>query len=323
VKYLSLKSYSDTGETASTVEMILPSKEGSRSQFTGTFTTRLGRPNYYRIEYQQKVSDYQTDRVNVWSAGKGDFLWMTGMETPKQENDRDTVLAMAGPNSSGVAGNLIKLFFNISTNLVDTFQQVRIEKDEQIEGDECYVLAGRHTGGGTQTLWISKKTFFIRKVKNVSEPSKQSPSFEDMARQSFKKNNQDVTPEAIHQFISRMVGDILKARNEEPTAEAIEREIKKMGAINKTAMEMLKNQRFSTTIIYRNIQVDTPIVPNQFQPDSLDAGLNKPAVSQPAAGSAKCTAVVTGIVESMDTPAKPLAGAIVRAMNAHYPRKLQ
>src|SRR5277367_1467414 len=91
--YASLATYSDDGK-------VIASMNGSTT-FT-TFTIRLARTNFYRIEWEQNSESSTNNNTGVqatWSASSGDFLEMGN--GPEKQDSRQVALAKAADLSGG------------------------------------------------------------------------------------------------------------------------------------------------------------------------------------------------------------------------------
>ena len=87
--YASLSSYSDEGKIVGTVNGVT---------LITTFTIKLARPNFYRIEWKQQTPFANLGGV-VWSAGDGDFMVSGNLVARKEANQK-----MALANATGVSG---------------------------------------------------------------------------------------------------------------------------------------------------------------------------------------------------------------------------
>jgi len=161
-KYASLASYSDEGQIVATM---------NNTAITTTFTIRLARTNFYRIEWQQNTeSSYATNNTQVqavWSSGAGNHL-EKGFGLQNEES-REIALAKATESSGGAAGTIPRTFFNMQWGDQlngSGFNQNR-QTDEKVGGVDCYVFS-RESQGRTKTLWIGKQDFLIHQVRTFT-----------------------------------------------------------------------------------------------------------------------------------------------------------
>jgi len=159
-KYASLTSYSDEGKTVATMN-------GSTS--TATFTIRLGRPNLYRIEWEQNNGTaFPTAKAQaVWSAGAGDFLTM-GFGVKSRTTQKMALGGIPGISSSE-ATTIPATFFKmaLSDQLGGAAAGEKRQADEKVGDVDCYVLVSA-LNGTTKTLWIGKRDFLIHQVRTAT-----------------------------------------------------------------------------------------------------------------------------------------------------------
>ncbi|HEX5399294.1 MAG TPA: sigma-70 family RNA polymerase sigma factor, partial [Verrucomicrobiae bacterium] len=157
--YASLSSYSDDGKTVAVLNGMT---------FTTTFSIKLQRPNFYRIEWKQQVSpDYANTGV-VWSDGKGNFLVM-GNGPAQDEESQESALGGATGVSGSAAATIPGTFFkmNWGNQLGGSVTGQTPQADEKVDDVDCYVFTSE-LKGATKTLWIGKKDFLIYQVRTVS-----------------------------------------------------------------------------------------------------------------------------------------------------------
>lgn len=174
--YASLVSYSDEGKTITTTSGLKATSEGKTFPIpnelvnTTSFTTKLARPNLYRITWEMSSSwpdGPPSRRSAVWSAGDGDFL-DGGWGIVKQK-DQEMALAGATGISSDAAGEIPAAFFG--TKWANPFcclaRGLTRQADEKVGDVDCYVFAGG-TKDLMRTIWIGKEDFLIRQVRTVT-----------------------------------------------------------------------------------------------------------------------------------------------------------
>jgi hypothetical protein len=159
-RYASLNSYSDEGQSSAIMDGVADTKD---------FTTRLTRPNFYRVEWS-KNSEFDSSPGNtlnqaVWSSGAGDYLQM-GWGVRRQF-DRDTALANATEFSGGGGLTIPRMFFDLQwkDRPDDSISGEEQLADEKIGRTDCYVITRELQFGQTTTYWIGKQDFLIRQVR--------------------------------------------------------------------------------------------------------------------------------------------------------------
>ena len=159
--YASLITYSDEGKVVTAVD---------GTTLTTAFMTRLARPNFYLVEWQQNgdsvYSSQNAIAQAVWCSGAGDFL-ETG-NGAQDEGSAVVALDLAASYSDGVSTTIPMTFFKIpSGNGLDNsvFEEHR-QPDEKVGTFDCYVFSSE-LQGRTRTLWIGKEDFLIHQVQTV------------------------------------------------------------------------------------------------------------------------------------------------------------
>jgi hypothetical protein len=159
--YASLITYSDEGKIATTVDGTI---------LTTTFMTRLARPNFYLVEWQQNgdsvYSSQNAIAQAVWCSGTGDFL-ETG-NGAQDEGSPDVALDLAASYSDEASTTIPMTFFKIPSGngLDDSVSGERRQPDEKVGPFDCYVFSSE-SQGRTRTLWIGKEDFLIHQVQTV------------------------------------------------------------------------------------------------------------------------------------------------------------
>ena len=188
--YASLASYSDEGQIVATM---------NDTAITNTFTIRLARTNFYRIEWQQNTeSSYATNNTPVqavWSSGAGNHLEKG--HGPQIEENRDIALAKANETSGGAAGTIPRTFFDMQWGDQlngSGFNQNR-QTNEKVGDVDCYVFS-RESQGRTKTIWIGKQDFLIHQVRTFTTAEAMQ-----LMMVKLSKGNSQMNPE-IHSFTS-------------------------------------------------------------------------------------------------------------------------
>lgn len=158
--YASMASYSDQGEIITTA---------GDATLSTRFTTRLGRPGRYRIQWDRisrtSYSSDDTGPVGAWSSGAGDYLLIDWAGVRRQLN-LDTTLLNVASSSGGTVANVPSIFFNAkgggSPNKLIGLESL---PDEKIGKIECYVVTGQSASGVIDTFWIGKQDFLIHQIR--------------------------------------------------------------------------------------------------------------------------------------------------------------
>ncbi|MHC4476351.1 MAG: HEAT repeat domain-containing protein, partial [Planctomycetota bacterium] len=254
-RYASVTTYSDTGETlidvntsgldmsnlpGMTPEIVRSLEETKAYQQQGqgtlrnTFSIKLARPNLYCIEWVQNADTDLSQIGNAWSVGDGSHALFLGQE--KSFKDQERALSTASGAGSG-AGNIPAVFLDTSSNELRQLRRLRQHDDEEIEGEQCYVISGKRFDN-TITFWISRKDFLIRQRREVSKGA----------------GKPVVIPSKEH------LKEGLELAGEEVDIEVMRRMQESMKATLSNMPDI------TTTEIHRNIIVDQPIPKERFVP---------------------------------------------------------
>jgi outer membrane lipoprotein-sorting protein len=200
--YAALTSYSDEGKSVATL---------SGTTITHRFSIKLGRPDLYRIEWEQSSESAghksSTAKQVVWSEGKGDFLETFG--TARKESNKDSALSSATGISGGASATVPGTFFkmNWGNQLSGMTANKKRQADEKVGEVDCYVFTG-DLKGRANTIWIGKQDFLIHQVRTVTsaasmkaimaEAAKRNP---EMAARMPKIEYSDSTATETHEHI--------------------------------------------------------------------------------------------------------------------------
>jgi hypothetical protein len=160
-----------------------------------TFSIHLGKPDLYRIEWSQSISDSYTQKGAVWSSGGGDFLLLAGKKS-SIEGGMDMALASATGVSGGVASTLPPVFFLHQTNELQGLDNLVLLPLEKIGNDLCYVISGDYHGIKL-VLWITRD-YTLRQKKMILGGDMKIPEMSDEdVKKALSMTGQPATPEAI------------------------------------------------------------------------------------------------------------------------------
>jgi hypothetical protein len=146
------------------------------------FIILLARTNLYKIVWWQGEDSY-TPKGAVWSAGTGDFLWMSVLGGKAQkEQSQELALASATGVSGGAAASIPGTFFKLHWGgvLAGAAKTTRLP-DAKIDDTDCYVLKNG-SDGRTNTLWIGKQDFLIHQIENDISGSLVKRMMEEQAK---------------------------------------------------------------------------------------------------------------------------------------------
>lgn len=159
-KYASLASYKDQGTITTTI--------GTTVIFTG-FTTTLARPDFYRIEWDQRSTlPYGTEDTGIqgaWAFESGDYL-QTQSGFQRQYN-RDVNFANVASTSSGGVATVPRMFFGAQGTGGSEAMMIDLTRqpDDKIGNIECFQVSGENASGETKTFWVGKRDFLIHQIR--------------------------------------------------------------------------------------------------------------------------------------------------------------
>ncbi len=160
-KYASLTSYSDQGQIAAAMD---------GSVTTTGFITRLARPNFYRIEWDQLSQSSHLSQDSgaqaIWSDGAGDFAEMGSGGLQRQASREmafDNTAAVFGGTTITVPQMFFKSLEGFPTDY--SIEDPTLLPDDKIGNTNCYVLTGQTAAGETKTYWVGTNDFLIYQVR--------------------------------------------------------------------------------------------------------------------------------------------------------------
>lgn len=177
-RYQSMSTYAAEG-IVTTVNME-PSGE---TILKCTFSIKLKKPDLYLITWtNENTPDMPFTQVGaVWNAGSQPYLYMhvgSAMNAYTKVSDDGVALGGASGISNESALLIPMVFLNVPKHNVNPFSALvnpQIEGSEKIDGDDCYKISGHSTYYQTETFWISKSTYLIRKYRHSLEKSPTAP----------------------------------------------------------------------------------------------------------------------------------------------------
>ena len=158
--YASCKSYRDTGTVTSV---------GQNYRSTLRFQTAFARPDRFRFEYNTSKDDPDgPTRHVVWTRGGKAFSWWT--VDPKVIEEDSLAMAVAGATgvSSMSAHTVPRLLMpgKVTGWAVTDLVSPRLLGTEPVDGAVCFEIEGHDWRGGTVTMWITKRSYLIRKIQH-------------------------------------------------------------------------------------------------------------------------------------------------------------
>lgn len=160
--YAAMTSYSDDGKSVSTL---------NGKTITHTFSIKLGRPNLYRVEWEEssESAGYRSTREKqvLWSEGKGDFLEM--LSKVRKESNKESAFSTAAGISGRASATIPGTFFAVNSlnELGGSIASAKQKADAKVGDVDCYVFTSE-ANGRAKTVWIGKHDFLIHQIRIVT-----------------------------------------------------------------------------------------------------------------------------------------------------------
>ena len=205
--YDALDTYSSEGTAQ--IEMDV----GTKMKTETTFSIKLKKPNLYLITWKTSTTGMPVmDQAGaVWSDGTQPYLYMGIMNAYSKIKGDMTALGGATGISSGAAATIPFIFLSIDKDQPKPFSQLvepKREKDEAVDGDDCYVISASSPTSKSETLWIQKDSHLIKKyVRSLEPPSGklEMPEMTDeQLDEALKGMGQEATKENKESFRAMM-----------------------------------------------------------------------------------------------------------------------
>lgn len=185
LEYANAKSYQDEGivrtasETGSGIEEIIE------------FKTYFARQTRLRFEWEEKpTNDLSAAWHLVWNDDNDTFSYdiYPNLESEPVEKAETLSSGIAGASgvSHGSAHTVPSLLVKeISGFRVTEMSRISLLREEQFEGETCFVVRGFHPFAFPIDLWISKSDFLLRKTTMHADDEKEK---EEEIRRNVKLN---------------------------------------------------------------------------------------------------------------------------------------
>lgn len=189
VQYSTAKSYQDIG-----IVQSVSATEKDTIEEINSFKTFFARPKHLRFEWEDKSEYLPKSWHIVWSDGKDTFTYWDSGHFEKEE---DIGMGLAGATgiSQGAAHTIPTLLLKeVGGFRLTEMERITLLREEQFEGENCFVVRGFHPFGFPIDLWISKKDFLLRKEREQND----NGTFNEEIRRNIKLN--EVIPLKTFQY---------------------------------------------------------------------------------------------------------------------------
>jgi hypothetical protein len=197
--YKGLDTYQAEGKAISAIDTGLV-----KMNLETSFSMELKKPNLYLITWNQtnSAAPAMSQSGAVWSDGTQPYLYMGVMKAYSKMPNDEMALGGATGISGGAAFTIPSLFLGAFPSQQATFARLSAPKlaaDEQVDGEDCYVITAGSAISKQETFWISKKSFLIKKCSRSLEPPEGGVKSRQMTDEeleaAIKGLGQDVTEE--------------------------------------------------------------------------------------------------------------------------------
>lgn len=167
--YKSMQTYKSEGTVTSDIEA------GGRKMLIKTsFSMVLKKPNLYLVTWSQKDMPVpgMTQSGAVWSDGTQPYLYMGVLKAHSKMESDEMALGAAAGISSGVTITVPPLFFPLLKEMSTPFSRLadpKLEAEEKVDGEDCYMIGGASAMSKKETFWISKSRHVILKYSRSLE----------------------------------------------------------------------------------------------------------------------------------------------------------
>ncbi len=212
--YAAMQSYKSEGMIK--VDM---QTNGMNVKMETSFIILLKKPNQYLISWKQNNFPMpgMSSSGAVWSDGTQPFYYMgmgrVGADSSYTKLANDALALGAATGVSGGAAHTIpsRFFMDLTEGLVQAFSTLvdpQIEKSEQIDKEDCYLISGSSKAFKRESFWISKSRYLILKFSRSMEPpegGRKTPEMTDkQIEEAIRGMGQEVTAESIEKMRNMM-----------------------------------------------------------------------------------------------------------------------
>jgi outer membrane lipoprotein-sorting protein len=166
-QYADAKSYQDTG----IVQTVSDEPNGQVEEIVA-FKTYFVRPKQFRFEWMYKPKYLEPDFHIVWSDGNNTFRFGEPARVETVENLSRGIAGETGSSRGSAHTVAVMLDEEVSGFRATEMKNISLLREEQFEGENCFVVRGFHPFGFPIDLWISKKDFLLRKVSEKDDDTK-------------------------------------------------------------------------------------------------------------------------------------------------------
>lgn len=189
-QYAGVRSYQDTG-----VVQTISSQPNGQAEVDEiiAFKTYFARPIQFRFEWIE--DNYPPPNFNIiWSDGRETFTYWEPNPVEKEEDISRGIAGATGVSRGSAHTVSVLLLEVVSGFRLTEMKNISLVREEQFEGEDCFVVRGFHPFGFPIDLWISKNDFLLRKTRERDDETK---SWDEEIRRNVKIN-EAIADEMFH-----------------------------------------------------------------------------------------------------------------------------
>jgi antitoxin component YwqK of YwqJK toxin-antitoxin module len=167
--YKSLETYKAKGIVITTIDT-----GKGKDLFHTDFNMVLKKPNFYLISWT-KQTRWKSDSGAVWDDGSHPYLYTEFSEAYQKMHNDEVALASATGISDGTAFTIPSIFLKVFKHdfaIIDQLINLKVDGEERINGESCYVISGSSKQSDNERIWISKSRFIILKYSRSFDSTK-------------------------------------------------------------------------------------------------------------------------------------------------------
>ena len=206
--YKSIHTYKAQGTITSHIDV-----GGSKTSTETSFSIVLKKPNLYLISWNQTntAMPAMAQSGAVWNDGTQPFLYIGIMNAYAKMGKDEIALCGATGITGGAAYTIPSLFLSVFAEQSVPFARLikpKLEKEEKVGEQDCYVVSGASKISKMERFWISKSTDLILKYYRSLEAPEGGFAMPELTdeqlKESIKGMGQEITAESLQNMRKMM-----------------------------------------------------------------------------------------------------------------------
>ena len=179
------------------------------------FALYFARPRSMRLEW---IIKDEADKNILWSNGEkiGINVNTRGLDKAKDLKGGLSTASVVSSNIPFLIANLL-IQDDSKVDWVVSLKQLRLHKDEVIDGEDCYVVSGVYSTDPLMSLklWVGKKDYLLRRYEKRLQDSQENGGFTSLVEETY--SNIRVDAEIPRSVFDGQPPDILKEQESTAT----------------------------------------------------------------------------------------------------------